>query len=78
MTTYLKLPIYIRLENHIHTLCESGYISSEGLLRNESKFPSYSMIHSLSNGFNIVMYSCTHRSVNSNVIIHQSNGLRLT
>ena len=36
------------------------------------------MIHSLSNRINTVMYSCTHRNVNSNSIIRQSNGLRLT
>ena len=36
------------------------------------------MIHSLPNGFNIVMYSSIHRNVNYNIIVHQINGLRLT
>ena len=36
------------------------------------------MIHSLLNGFNIIMYSGTYRKSNSKIIIHQTNGWRLT
>jgi hypothetical protein len=44
----------------------------------QTKMPSFSMIHSLHDGFNIVMYSGTHDQRNSLLKIHRKNGLRLT
>ena len=39
--------------------------------------PSFYMIHSLENGFNLVLYSCTHNKPIDNDMIHNNNALRL-
>ena len=39
--------------------------------------PSFSMVHALENGFNLVLYSCTPNKLMDNDMIHSDDALRL-
>ena len=46
-------------------------------MNDDSMMPSFSMVHSLENRFNLVVYSCTTNKRMDNDMIHNDNALRL-
>ena len=49
------------LHEHLHYLKDQGWFDESNLREDLPTLPSFSIMHSLSNGFSIVLYSCTHR-----------------
>ena len=46
-------------------------------MNNDSMAPSFSMMHVLCNGFNIVVYRCIYNKLMDNDMIHNGNELHL-
>ena len=48
------------LESHLEALKKDGWLNEENMKTDMPTTPSYSMMHSLKDGFQIVMWCCTH------------------
>jgi len=68
-----------QMKDHCIFLRSIGWLGDQANLRvNMPTTPSYSFMHSLEDGFEIVMYSCTHNTrLDGDLIIHKHQGTRL-
>ena len=67
----------IAMVKHRTILNENGLLYSQCKFDTLNRYPSYSMIQSLSGGFSMVMYSATHDCDISTIKIHRDMGIRL-
>ena len=66
------------LNRHIQYLKDQGWYEERNLREDLPTMPSFSIMHSLSTGFSIVLYSCTHRvKLRPELPIHCKNAIRL-
>ena len=56
---------------------EKGILLPENLIDEETKNPSFSMMHSLSQGFSIMLFSATHKTKARRGMLHKPNAVRL-
>lgn len=67
-----------KIKEHKRMLQEHGYFRDENLKRDMPPRPSYSIMHSLEEGFSIVLYSRSHRvNLSSRLHLHRNCAIRL-
>lgn len=66
------------LKWHKRILMENNFYLPENLLESMPKIPSYSIMHSLKEGFSILMYSGSHRvKLSPSLCLHHCNAVRI-
>ena len=79
ITDYLSPTQCSKLKQHIRLVIEGGITdqAQPSIVNGHQIPPSFSVIHALKDGFNIVMFSNTHNNQKNGYTIHQSMGIRL-
>ena len=72
-----KKKLNLIMKEHKDVLIGYGYFKKANFHQDMPLRPSYSLLHSFSEGFSIVLYSRSHRVVQPNLKFHRNNGIRL-
>ena len=65
------------LSIHLDYVLANGVTTCQETNPVESMTPSYSLIHSLEEGFQVNMFTCTNNNTPKNFILHQSMSVKL-
>ena len=66
------------LRRHVSYLEDMNMFNKENFHPSMPTTPSYSIMHSLEDGFSVLMYSGSHRvRLNSNICLHKYNAVRI-
>ena len=74
----IKKKLNKKMSQHSANLRHHGYFRNSNLKCNMPSRPSYSMLHSFSEGFSIVLYSRSHKvDISPNIALHKDCAVRL-